>query len=345
MKNKQVIDSWNKIEPDSDADARMLDAILARNQSVNQSKKKEAFTMSKIFTLNRLAPIAACLVVVIAITAIFGNNAGWFGGKVYAVELDGGTLNFYKSGAVGSGNLDFGVETNGRELTAEENGLLFGSMEATSYGLFNATDHTLLHVEGRAGNAKIILAAHGVPVADTVIETNRKTSEVNGIPVSAGYWITDKNSNGEQNIIFLASYEQDGVNVYAESAGRLGDGEEDKVMAEIANVINTLTKNGMSYLPGVYFDTNIENQKALYIAGNSWVSLVEGNKYYLCGPAAVSFTPSGTYTIDGDVLTLYDGNEEAFKFIMNGDTLIFESGEWLENWIEPGTIFMLAEPE
>ena len=80
-----------------------------------------------------------------------------------------------------------------------------------------------------------------------MIEVKRRISEVNGIPVSAGYWITDKNSNGERNIIFLASYEQDGVNVYAESYGRFGEGEEDKVMADLASVINTLTQNGMSY--------------------------------------------------------------------------------------------------
>ena len=343
MKDKRIVDSWNKIEPDNAADERMLGAILARNKSMNQSKKKEAFTMSKIFTLNRLAPIAACLVVVIAITAIFGNNAGWFGGKVYAVELDGGTLNFYKSGAVGSGNLDFGVETNGRELTAEENGLLFGSMEATSYGLFNATDHTLLHVEGRAGNAKIILAAYGVPVTDMVIETNRKTSEVNGIPVSAGYWITDKNSKGEQNIIFLASYEQDGVTVYIENAGRLGD--EDKVKADIAGVVDKLTKYGTPEIESVSFDTLYGNQIGLYTTENAWVSLFESNKYVLSGPAEISSAPSGTYTIEGEVLTLFNGNEAAFMFSMKGDTLIFESGEWLENWVEPGTVFILTKPE
>ena len=30
MKNKRIIDSWSKIKPDSAADARMLNAILAR---------------------------------------------------------------------------------------------------------------------------------------------------------------------------------------------------------------------------------------------------------------------------------------------------------------------------
>ena len=146
----------------------------------------------------------------------------------------------------------------------------------------------------------------------------------------------------ERKIITSSHSKKIGVTVYAECAGRYGEGDEDKVMTEIANVISTLTKNGMSYLPGIYFDTNIQNQTAIYIAGNSWVSLVEGNKYYLCGPAAVSLTPSGTYTIDGDVLTLFDGSEEAFRFLIRNNALVFESGEWLENWVEPGTVFVLS---
>jgi hypothetical protein len=331
MKSEQLLHYIGEIDPKFVEGAERKVGAVSRKGQVS------------FFSFIRLAPIAACLVVAIAITAIFGNKARWFGSKVYAVELGSGTLNFYRSEAVGAGSLDFGIETNGRDLTATENGLLFGDIGATSYGLFSTIDQTLLHVEGRAGNAKIILAANGIPVTDSVIETDRNASEINGIPVSAGYWITDKNSIGEQNIIFLASYEQDGVTVYVEDAGRLG--EEDKVKADIADVIDTLTQNGMSYLPGIYFDTNIANQSALYVAGNSWLSLVEGNKYFLCGPAAVSFTPNGIYSIEGDVLTLFDGGEEAFKFLIMGDTLVFESGEWLENWVEPGTVFILTEPE
>jgi hypothetical protein len=331
MKSEQLLTYIGEINPE------FVDG--AQRKVITSSHSKKIIP----FQLMRLTPIAACLVLVIAVSVFFANNAGWFGSKVYAIELNGETFNFYKTGAVATRDISFGVDTNGRELTAGENGLLFGGIEVASYGSFNAQDQTLLHVEGKAGNTKIILTTQGVPVTDTVIQTDRNVSEINGVPVSAGYWITNKNSNGEQNIIFLASYEQDGVTVYTECAGRFGEGDEDKVMAEIANVINTLTKNGMSYLPGIYFDTNIENQTALYIAGHSWVSLVEGNKYYLCGPVAVSFTPSGTYTVEGDVLTLFDGSEEAFKFFIRDNALVFESGEWLEHWIEPGTVFMRSE--
>jgi hypothetical protein len=62
MKNKRIINSWNKVEPDNTADERMLAAILARKHSGRTVKKKW------------LAPIAASLALVIAITIPFLNN-------------------------------------------------------------------------------------------------------------------------------------------------------------------------------------------------------------------------------------------------------------------------------
>ena len=240
MKNKRIIDSWNKIEPDSTADARMLGAILARNQSGKSEKRKVSF-MNKVLNFKRLAPVAVCLVMVLAVIAIFGNNAGWFSGKIYTAELDGGTLNFYKSGSPGAGSLDFGFDVIGRELTAEENNVLFGDLGATSHGLFSALDNTLLRVEGRTGNTKVIFAAHSNPVTDAIIETNRKASEVNGVQVSAGYFITHANSQGIKNIIYLASFDINGVQVYVECGGNEDMGDEWK--SEIISVIDTLTKN------------------------------------------------------------------------------------------------------
>lgn len=90
-------------------------------------------------------------------------------------------------------------------------------------------------------------------------------------------------------------------------------------------------------------NAHIEKQIALYKTENAWLSLNEGNEYALSGPAEISYMPSGTYTVEGGVMKLFIGEEEMFSFLLVGDTLIFESGEWLENWVEPGTVFTLAE--
>lgn len=342
MKNNRLIDSWNKIEPDSAADARMLDAILTRNKSMGQSNKGKVLTMKKTFAWKRLAPVAACLIMVVAITAIFGNNAGWFDNKTYAVELDGGTLNFYKSDFLGTSSLDFGADTVGRNLTSEENDLLFTNLSVASYGIFNASDNELLHVEGRTGNTKIILAAHSTPVTDTVIETNRNTSEINDVKVSAGYFITRANSQGGKSIVYIASFDMNGVQFYLESSGN--EDMSDELRSEITSVIDSLIRNGISLeIPFVYVIGDKAAILGQYITENATLTLFEGNKFELCGPMEISYCPSGTYTIENGKLTLFGAGDQVYKFLFDGDTIAFESGTWLENWIEPGTVLTLSE--
>ena len=62
MKNNKFFDAWSKIEPDSAANARMLEAILAQNQK----KIRKRYPMNKNLILKRLVPVAACLVLVAA---------------------------------------------------------------------------------------------------------------------------------------------------------------------------------------------------------------------------------------------------------------------------------------
>ena len=78
MKNDKIIASWNKIEPSDSANERMLSAILERNRSIQNGKDKVKY-MSK--TKKMLIPVAACLVMLIAVTGIVGNSLNWFGNK------------------------------------------------------------------------------------------------------------------------------------------------------------------------------------------------------------------------------------------------------------------------
>lgn len=73
MKNKRIVDSWNKIEPNAATEARMLDSILARKHS-SETEKGKVITMNKVLNWKRLAPIAACLALAIAISIPFINN-------------------------------------------------------------------------------------------------------------------------------------------------------------------------------------------------------------------------------------------------------------------------------
>lgn len=81
MKNNKIITSWDKIEPSDSANERMLSAILEQNRSVHNRKDK-VISMSRAKKTKRmLIPVAACLVALIAVTGIIGNNLNWFGTK------------------------------------------------------------------------------------------------------------------------------------------------------------------------------------------------------------------------------------------------------------------------
>jgi hypothetical protein len=284
MKNERVIASWNRIEPSSTADERMRSVVLAyaraqgrgrapgrmrAHDHLDRTGKEQARPANRALGAlsgKRLAPIAvaACLVLVAALVGVFGSNAGWFGGKVYTVDLgNSGTLDFPKADGIGAGSFAWDIDWGDaitRELTVEECEALFGGLPVTDGGIpatgasgfaiFRSTDGALLHFEGAIEetaigemtiDAKIILSAHGHPLTDTIIGGNESRSEINDIPVTAGYSVTDANSRGIRNIIYFASFDANGATVLVELGG--AEADSDALRAEIASIIDQLTQN------------------------------------------------------------------------------------------------------
>jgi hypothetical protein len=255
MKNERVIESWNRIEPSSAADERMRSAILARARAYAHDHAR-THPVSRALNGRRLAPlaVAVCLVLAIALVGVFGGNAGWFGGKVYTVDLGtSGTLAFPQADGIGAGSFAWDIDWGDiieRELTVEESAALFGGLPVTGFAIFRSTDRALLHFEGAiegtamgelAIDAKIILSANGHAVTDTIITGNESTSEINGIPVTAGYFVTDANSRGIRNIIYFASFDANGTTVFVELGG--AEAYSDALRAEIGGIISQLTLN------------------------------------------------------------------------------------------------------
>ena len=190
----------------------------------------------------RLVPVAAFLVAIVIIAAAYGDNAGWFDNRVYTVDIVGGeTLRFYKIDVRSGSSLDFGSDVISKDLTTEENKAIFGEMPIAARSLFNSRNGELLHIEGRYDNTKIVLTTQRFSSIDTVIDTSRTTTEVNAIPVSAGYFITKANSQGIRNIIFIASFDISGYSVYLESWGV--EDERETLREEIASAIVTVIEN------------------------------------------------------------------------------------------------------
>jgi hypothetical protein len=240
MKNKQIKDSWSKIQPSSAADERMLGAILEYNHSLYGDK---AFG-NRAFIKKRLSLIAACLMVVIALTAVICNNHNLLGIGVHTEESGtSGGLNYYKSGAVTKeSDMSWGVATQGRKLTNNENMILFKDLVGvTANGIFNTNSKSLLHVFGKFGKTTILFSAPGLPLTDTIIVADEKLSEINGIPISAGYFITKANSKGIKNIIYFASFTLNDVSVFVKCGG--AKYEKDNLRGEITRVIVQLVNN------------------------------------------------------------------------------------------------------
>jgi len=100
-------------------------------------------------------------------------------------------------------------------------------------------------------------------------------------------------------------------------------------------------------IPAAINTTITNDVLSSYIAdgGLSRVVLLENNRFYVEGRPEISYTPTGSYEIDGNKLYLNVSENQQFIFSIYGNSLIFESGEWLENWIAKETVFILLEDE
>jgi len=77
----------------------------------------------------------------------------------------------------------------------------------------------------------------------------------------------------------------------------------------------------------------------------AWVILKKDNQFQFNRSSALSYMPSGTYSIEDNILILSVSENEVYRFMIDGDKLIFESGDMAEDFIKEGAIFKLSEKE
>ena len=228
MKNETIIASWDKILPDETADERMRSKIMEYQRS--HQRKDLVITMTK--TMKKLIPIAACFILVIAVTAFIGIQNNWFGTKEYMVTLDNGdTLIFGKDNPIGEASYAYDYEVKDRQLTAGELQALFPALSYNTengnpYATFKADTGEMLRLELTIDDVHIHLAKAGLPATDTVIAGENRTADINGIPVKTGYFVTDANSKGIRTAIFFAEFEMNDTIIYLELAGNEQDSEQ-----------------------------------------------------------------------------------------------------------------------
>ena len=131
---------------------------------------------------------AACFLLAAAV----GAGGLWWGQYgVRTAELEGGgELRFYRSDSAGAEQLALDLDADLRELTAEEIETLFGGLPVEAVGYFDAAGR-LFGLEGTLGQVRLVLGG-----CDAAVEGEERASEVNGVAVTAGYFLTDADSRG-----------------------------------------------------------------------------------------------------------------------------------------------------
>lgn len=77
----------------------------------------------------------------------------------------------------------------------------------------------------------------------------------------------------------------------------------------------------------------------------SWVLLKENKEFQFNKNVVLSYMPRGTYSVDGDKLTLYVNENESYIFTIDGDKLIFDSDNDTSDIVKKEAIFILSDKE
>ena len=176
--------------------------------------------------------IAACFILVAAFSiGIFQSGIFGVGDRVATLD-NGKTISFVKTDPV-AGQLDIAYEISTRDLTAEEITNLFGELPISAHAIFNNENDSILGVEGKYDDMKLVISVPAVILIDTVIDGEEKASTVDGVAVKAGYF-----SRGN-TVIYYATFDLGENTVYIENSGVRDDSEavKNEIAAAIQNII------------------------------------------------------------------------------------------------------------
>ena len=191
--------------------------------------------------------MAACFAV-IAVLGVGVFQSGLFGNKTDIATLENGTEIVFVKSEMTASSIDIDGAVTTRQLTEDEIATLFPNLPVTAHAIFKTSDMDagnspeLIGFEGNIGNAKMVISTTNISLLDTEISGNEEISTVNGTSVTAGYFVTDPNSNGEQNAIYYATFKLGDSTIYVENDG--AKTESETIKNDLATIIQELINNG-----------------------------------------------------------------------------------------------------
>lgn len=199
----------------------------------------ETYKKEKKNTWVRWSAIAACFILV-AMLVIAKFSIGLFGVHNEESILENGeTITFVKSDMVPSStNLD--VDT--RALSDEEVNLLFADLPISANAYFDKDSHNLVGIEGEIENCRLMISVKEEKLWDTDINSKEYLSNIEGIDVNAGYYLSKANSRGEKTATYYASFKTGENSIYIECSG--DESEREALKTQLADILLKLINNG-----------------------------------------------------------------------------------------------------
>lgn len=218
--------------------------ILRALGEVDSQYIEEAEPLEK--TAKKISPrkwlsVAACFALV-AVIGIGVFQSGLFGLKTDVATLENGEkIEFTKSNPnLTSSDMD--LHATVRDLNDAEIKILFANLPVTAYAFFDIDSHKMFALSGEIDGVDLIVTKQGRSILCTEIGGRERISTVGGIPVKAGYFISDINIRGNTRIIYYANFDIGDNSVYVEYAGPLK--ERDAVKSKLSKTVLGLIEIG-----------------------------------------------------------------------------------------------------
>lgn len=198
--------------------------------------------VNKKISLRKWLSVAACFALV-AVIGIGVFQSGLFGLKTDVATLEnGGKIEFTKSNQYLTSSDNMKLHATVRVLNNEEIETLFADLPVSALAYFDIDSHKMFGLEGTIDGVNLFIYKQGRSLLDTEISGRERISTVGGIPVKAGYFISDMNSKGKRRIIYYANFDIGDNTVYVEYAGWLK--ERNEVKNKFARTVWGLIENG-----------------------------------------------------------------------------------------------------
>lgn len=180
--------------------------------------------------------MVACICLVVASIIGVGITQS---SKPYTAILNNGNQIIFYEGDNSIKNSDMKLAVEGiRELTETEASEIFGNIDVDADVGFEKNTNEFIYLGGSIDNFKVLVLRSDIPLDDTFNVEKESISVIDGVSVSAGYFLTKANSQGNKTAIVYASFEVENYTIYIETAGN--ESERDNLCNALAEEIQKL---------------------------------------------------------------------------------------------------------